>query len=146
MPHTSPRPRGWSWALLALLLVALSLTLPRPSLAQTGACLPAKSGKVLTPVGKETVTVSATVVGLSGATITTLGATAAFVTLEGTSALRFTLSGVPTATVGHLVDPPSAGSAAPTRGFWFCGQPALLGLRFLRTASPDLTLQVTYYQ
>lgn len=146
MSHTSPRSLGRFWAFLGLLFVALSVSLPRPSLAQTGACLPAKQGKVLTPVGKETVTVSTTVVGLTGATITTLGATAAYVTLEGTSALRFTLSGVPTATVGHLADPPSAGSAAATRGFWFCGQPALLALRFLRTASPDLTLQVTYYQ
>lgn len=124
--------------LLALLLGAL------PVQAQMGGC-PVPPGFTLQPVAAEVLTVSTTVVALTAAMLTDNVVTAAFISLEGTAPLRFTLSGVPSATTGHLIDPPTGGNANSISSTWFCGRGTLLALRLIRAGSSDVTVRATYF-
>jgi hypothetical protein len=129
---------------LRLLPLLACLGLPGAAWAQqTGCVLPDLN---LNPVGFETVTAATAgaAVSLTAATVTGTVAAAAFVTLDGGSA-RFTLFGTPTLTVGHLIDPPSGGNAAPSRGLWICGRAALLGLRVIATGGTNAVLSVSYF-
>jgi hypothetical protein len=131
--------RHMRWCGLLLLLA-----LPRLGVAQMSTC--PTGGKILEPVAAEVLTVSTVVLGLTTATITNNAAASAFVTMEGTTPLRYTLVGVPSATVGHLVDPPTGGNAGASTGTWFCGRAALQALRMIRAGASDVTLRVTYYK
>lgn len=134
--------RHWSAPCLVLALVLLWGS--PPAHAQMSAC--PGVGKGLEPVASEVLTVSTAVVPLTAATITNNAAAAAFISLEGTTSLRFTLVGVPSATVGHLIDPPSGGNANAISSTWFCGRATLLALRLIRGGSSDVTLRVTYFR
>jgi hypothetical protein len=132
----------WRLASVTLLLVLALAALPSVSLAQQGVC---PSNKGLEPVAFETLTVSSTPIGFTAATINATTAAGAFVTVEA-QPLRATFIGTPSATVGHLVEPPPTGNADSTRGFWVCGRTALLGFRMIRTGGTDATVRVTYYK
>lgn len=126
-----------------LLLVLVLLWGSPHAHAQSAACPGA--GKGLDPVGFESITVSTVAIGLTAATVNTTTAGAAFITVEA-QPLRFTTSGAPTATVGHLVEPPPTGNADSTKGSWFCGRATLLALRMIRTGGTDSTVRVSYYR
>lgn len=97
----------------------------------------------LTAYDFETLTVSTTALGLTAAKVDT--SAAVYMTLEGTAGIRWRLDGgVPTATVGHLFEPPSTGNAASGSGMWVCGKTSLLNLRMIRSSTADVTIRVTY--
>lgn len=119
------------------------LALASVSAAQSMVCPGVPKG--IDPVAFETITVSTAVIGLTASAITTNTAGAAFLSVE-VQPLRYTLVGTPSATVGHLIEPPPTGNADGTRGAWICGRTALLGLRMIRTGAADATVRVTYYK
>ena len=127
--------------LLSLGLLVL-LTLATGVHAQSPSCAAMQPGQA---VAHEMLTVSTTPIGFTAATITSNAAIAAYITMEGGS-MRYLPVGTPSATVGHLADPPSGGNAGTGSGSWICGQPTLLSLRMIRTGSTDVVLRVTYYK
>ena len=126
------------------LVCALLLWCAPLAYSQSSVC--AAQGKGLDPVAFETMTVSTTVLGLTAGTINTTTAAAVYITLETGASLRYTLFGTPSATVGHLIDPPSTGNAGTGSGIWFCGRAALTGLRFIRAGGTDAVIRITYYR
>jgi len=123
-----------------LLTLLLSLVLA----GQAGADGCPSPGQGLVPFAFEELTVSTVAVSLTALTIQSATTVAAFVTLTGGS-ISYTFTGVPTATVGHLFDPPSGGNAGSTSGYWVCGKALLLGFRAIRQGGTDAKLHVTYF-
>lgn len=113
-------------------------------------CVGSAAGQGLSPCPQagaafdfDTLTVSTTAVGLTAAKVDL--ANAAYMTLEGTNGIRWRIDGqVPTATVGHLFEPPGTGSAGSGSGMWLCGRNSLLSLRMIRASTADVTIRVTY--
>ena len=113
--------------------------------AQMPAC--PSQGTGFAPVGFESITVSTVAIGLTPSLVTDTKAAAAYVTLEtGNGSLRWLTFGIPTAAVGHLIDPPGSGNAGSGAGTWLCGRETLLGLRMIRAAAADAILRVSYYR
>jgi len=131
--------RAWQWGVLSFLLL-----LPCLAHSQNAECV--VQGKGLEPVAFESITVSTVAIGLTAATITATAAAAAYVTLETGASLRWQTFGTPTATTGHLVDPPSGGNATASTGAWFCGRATLLGFRAIRSGGTDAVLRVSYFR
>ncbi|CAN5756238.1 hypothetical protein BH24ACT15_BH24ACT15_36400 [soil metagenome] len=101
------------------------------------------------PFAFEAVTVGATAVGLTAATVspaTSVGARQAFCTVEAASAtaMRYRMDGVnPTAAVGHWVQAGVPGTSAPGV-ITLEGTNALLQFRAIRQAAVSVTLHCTY--
>jgi len=98
----------------------------------------------LTPVGYSDIVVgSAVAVGLDTALIMQTQAGGALISVEGAE-IRVKFTGVPTATSGHLIDPPQANNAQPPT-FRVQGARSLLG--FLAIAvTGSATLRVSYFR
>jgi hypothetical protein len=131
----------WRWWPAVALGVALVVGVDQAH-AQQLAC---PSSKGLEPVAFETLTIGVAASGLTAATINATTAAAAFLTTEA-QPLRYTLVGTPSASSGHLIEPPPTGNADSTKGFWVCGRTGLLGLRLIRSGGTDSTVRVTYYK
>lgn len=131
----------WRWR-VTVLGGLVCLWLARPGWSQTPGC---GYPPALEPVAYESLTVSTVAIGPSPSLFNTVSATAAWITVEA-QPLRYKLSGAPTATDGHLVEPPSQGNADAGNGAWFCGQKALTQLRFIRASTADSTVRITYFR
>jgi len=94
------------------------------------------------PVGYQDLTVGGTPVGLDSALILQTRATGAFLSVEG-NAIRFKVSGTPTATSGHLVDPPSGGQNQPP-SWRIKGHAALLSLLIVAVSGTS-TVRVSFF-
>jgi hypothetical protein len=124
-----------------LLLPVLLLLFLAPGSAPAQDCqIP--SGMRLVPMGYEEITVAATAIGFTTATIqpgtdSNQWARVAFASVE-TAEIRWRVSGTPTATSGHLVA--AAGS------FSVCGVDSLAAIRMIRTTATSAKVSVSYYR
>jgi len=94
------------------------------------------------PCGYETLSVPTSVTALTASVISTSLADACLISVEGAS-IRFVTFGVPSSTVGHLVDPPAGQQAQPPT-LSLLGRDSLLGFRAIAT-SGTATLRVSYF-
>jgi hypothetical protein len=94
------------------------------------------------PVGYQDLTVGGTPIGLDSGLILQSRADGAFLSVEG-NAIRFKVSGIPSTTSGHLLDPPTGGqNQAPS---WrIKGHAALLSLLII-AVSGTATVRVSYF-
>jgi len=94
------------------------------------------------PCAYESVSVPTSVTPLTAALITSSMADGCYISIEGAS-IRFVTFGVPSATVGHLVDPPSGQNSQPP-SLVILGRQAMLGFRAIATTG-TATLRVSYF-
>jgi len=92
------------------------------------------------PFATETLTISTTVTGLTAAIYQPTGITPTLAVVSVNSGdLRYTVSGTPTATVGHPV------FGTPPQTFIICGIDSIRAFQAIRQTA-DAALYVTYYR